>query len=98
MTVATLQQYDFGSGELMDISYLEKVFGISRRAAAKYLKVLHIQPICIGDQVLFSLTTFKRILFVLCRPGGPGFLFPGSKAKNNPRNCNNSKVHNEVTD
>lgn len=90
--------YDFGSGELVELKYLESVFGISRRAASRYLKALHIQPVCIGDQVLFSLPTFKRILFVLTRPGSLGFVFPGSKAKNNPRNCKNKGILTEVTD
>ncbi len=89
---------DFGFGELTEVSYLEQVFKIKRRSAIKYLKVLRIKPVYIGGDVFFSLSTFKRILFVLCRPGGPGFCFPGSKAKNNQRNCNNKGILTEVTD
>ncbi len=88
---------DFGFGELTEVSYLEQVFKIKRRSAIKYLKVLRIKPVYIGGDFFFSLSTFKRILFVLCRPGGPGFCFPGSKAKNNPRNCNNKGILTEVT-
>jgi len=91
------KSYDLGSGELVELKYLEIVFNISRRAASRYLKALHIQPVYIGDQVLFSLPTFKRILFVLTRPGSKGFVFPGSKAKNNPRNCKNKGILIEVT-
>uniref|UniRef100_A0A6M3KD60 Uncharacterized protein n=1 Tax=viral metagenome TaxID=1070528 RepID=A0A6M3KD60_9ZZZZ len=77
--------YDFGSGELVELKHLEKTFNISRRIALKYLKVLRIQPLYIGDEIFFSLPTFNRIMFVLSRPGSPGFIFPGSKAKQNQK-------------
>lgn len=77
--------FDFGSGELVELKHLETTFGITRLVALKYLKVLHIQPLYINDDVFFSLPTFNRILYVLSRPGSPGFLFPGSKAKTNKR-------------
>lgn len=89
---------DFGFGELTEVSYLEQVFGISRRAATKYLKVLRIKPVYIGGDVFFSLMTLKRILFVLCRPGGPGMVLPGSKMKNNPRLHKGTQYLTEVTD
>jgi hypothetical protein len=75
--------YDFGGGELVELSHLEKTFSISRRVALKYLKVLRIRPMYFGNETFFSLPTFNRIMFVLSRPGSPGFLFPGSKAKQN---------------
>lgn len=77
--------FDFGSGDLVELKHLEITFNISRRVALKYLKVLHIQPLYINDDIFFSLPTFNRILYVLSRPGSPGFLFPGSKAKTNKR-------------
>jgi len=89
---------DLGFGDMVELSYLEKVFGITRRAASRYLKALHIQPVHVGEQVLFSLTTFKRILFVLSRPGGKGFAFPGSTAKGEIRKENGKKLLIEVTD
>lgn len=83
--ISVPESYDFGSGQLVELSYLQTVFGISRRTAAKYLSVLHIKPMCIGKRVFFSLPTFRRIMYVLSCPGSPGFLFPGSSGKNNPR-------------
>lgn len=75
--------HDFGGGELVELKFLETTFNISRRVASKYLKVLRIKPMYIGKDVFFSLPTFKKIMFVLSRPGAPGFLFPASPAKNN---------------
>jgi len=92
------REYDFGAGSLVELSYLETVFGISRRTAALYLKALRIKPVYIGKQVLFSLSTLKRLLFVLNRPGGPGFIFPGSKMKNSPRVGKNPEYLTKVTD
>lgn len=92
------KEYDFGFGALVELSYLETVFGISRRTASLYLKALMIKPVYIDKQILFSLPTLKRLLFVLSRPGGPGFIFPGSRMKNNPRVVKNSDYLTEVTD
>lgn len=92
-----LKTFDFGSGEITEVSYLEKVFGIKRRTAMAYLKALHIQPIFIGADAYFSLPTLRRILFVLSRPGSPGFVMPGSKKKNDPR-LNKGGYLTEVTD
>ena len=75
--------FDFGFGELVELKHLETTFNISRLVALKYLKVLRIQPIYIGAGTFFSLPTFNRIMFVLSRPGSPGFIFPSSKAKSN---------------
>ena len=77
--------YDFGGGELVELKHLETTFSITRLVALKYLKALHIQPMYIGDDVFFSLSTFNRIMFVLSRPGSPGFIFPASKAKTNQK-------------
>ncbi len=75
--------YNFGGNELVELSHLEKIFDISRRVAFKYLHALRIKPLYFGKEVFFSLTTFNRIMFVLSRPGSPGFLFPASKARAN---------------
>ena len=75
--------YDFGFGEVVELKHLETTFGISRLVALKYLKALRIQPMYIGGEIFFSLSTFNRIVFVLSRPGSPGFIFPASKAKSN---------------
>ena len=77
--------FDFGSGDLVELKHLETTFGITRLVALKYLKVLHIQPLYINDNIFFSLPTFNRIMYVLSRPGSPGFLFPGSSGKTNKR-------------
>ena len=74
--------HNFGGNELVEVSHLEQTFGITRRNALKYLKALHIKPMYFGKDIFFSLATFNRIMFVLSRPGSPGFLFPGSDAKN----------------
>jgi len=73
--------HDFGGGELVELRQLEKTFGISRLVALRYLKALRIKPLYIGEETFFSLPTFNRIMFVLSRPGSPGFLFPASRAK-----------------
>lgn len=75
--------HDFGFGDLVEVKYLETTFGITHRVALKYLKVLRIKPMYIGKEVFFSLPTFKKIMYVLSRPGAPGFLFPASPAKQN---------------
>lgn len=91
------ERFDFGSGDLVELSYLQTIFGISRRTASKYLKALRIQPMYVGKKVLFSLPTFKRIMYILSRPGSPGFLFPGSSGKSNPRLLKDQNYISEVT-
>ena len=90
--------FNFGAGEVVELSFLEQMFGISRRTACKYLRALHIKPMYIGKKVFFSLPTFKRIMFVLSLPGAPGFIFPGSTAKNNVRLTKEAGYITEVTD
>ncbi len=74
---------DFSGGEVVEISHLERQFGISRKTAMKYLRVLKIKPLYFGAKVFYSLPTFNRIMYVLTRPGSPGFLFPASSGKAN---------------
>lgn len=76
-----LKTFDFGSGDVVELSHLETTFGINRRVALKYLKALRIPPLYFNDEIFFSLPTFNRILYVLSRPGSPGFIFPGSKPR-----------------
>ena len=71
--------FNFGSGDLVEVSYLVRVLGVSRRTALKWLRVMHINPVYFGTEAYFSLPTFNRILHVLTRPEGPGFVFPGSR-------------------
>ncbi|GAH12952.1 unnamed protein product, partial [marine sediment metagenome] len=75
--------HDFGFGEITEVKYLETTFGISNNLALRYLSALKIKPLYINDKVFFCLPTFKKILYVLSRPGSPGFIFPGSRAKKN---------------
>jgi hypothetical protein len=89
--------YDFGGGELVELKHLETTFKISRRLAIKYLKALKIKPLYFGDEIFFSLSTFNRVMFVLSRPGSPGFLFPGSSGKTNKK-LRNQGFLIEVTD
>jgi hypothetical protein len=86
------------AGELVEVDYLVQVFEIPRRTAFKWLKVLRIKPMYIKDKAYFSLPTLKRILFVLSLPSSPGFLFPGSAAKNSTRLLNDKNYISEVTD
>ena len=90
--------HDFGFGSVVDVSYLEQVFGISRRSALKYLKVLRIKPFYVGGEVFFSLITLRRLLFVLSKPGAQGLAFPGSKKKGQRRQGKQLDVPTEVTD
>lgn len=64
----------------------------------KYLRAFRIQPVFVGKDAYFSLPTLKRILFVLTKPNGLGFVMPGSAAKGNPRICRNSEFLFEVTE
>lgn len=75
--------YDFGSGDIVEVEYLEITFGVSRNVALRYLRALRIQPMYINKEAFFSLPTFRKIMYVLSKPGSPGFLFPGSPAKTN---------------
>ena len=89
---------NLGFGEVVEVSYLEKVLGITRRTAMKYLRALHIKPFYFGGDTYFSLVTFKRILFVLSRPGAPGWIAPGSTARWNTRYRNNPDYITEVNE
>lgn len=91
------KKIDMGFGDIVEISYLEQVLGITRNAATRYLKALRIQPFYFGREVYFSLITLQRILFVLSRPGAGGFVAPGSAKKNSPRTVG-SRYLFEVTD
>lgn len=75
--------FDFGFGEVVELKHLETTFQITRRVALLYLKALKIKPLYFKGDVFFCLSTFNRILFVLSRPGSPGFIFPASTAKSN---------------
>jgi hypothetical protein len=90
--------YDFGFGEVVEVKYLETTFGITHRVALLYLKALRIKPLYIEDKTFFSLPTFKKIMYVLSRPGSPGFIFPGSKIKRNHYERKLGKYITEVTD
>jgi hypothetical protein len=90
--------HQFGSTELVEVTHLETTFSISRRTAMKYLKVLHIQPLHIGKEIYFSISTFNRIMYVLTRPGSPGFLFPGSSGKQNKRLLKDTGYITEITE
>lgn len=88
---------DLGFGDVVEVQYLQTVLRIPRRTAMKYLRVLHIEPFYVGKDAYFSLSTFKRIMFVLSKPGSKGFLFPGSKMKANPRTISDPHFLREVT-
>jgi len=90
--------FDFSGGELVELEHLEKTFDVSRRIALEYLKALRIQPMYIGRDIFFSLPTFNRVMFVLSRPGSPGFLFPGSMAKRNNHDLRTKGFLVKVTD
>ncbi len=90
--------YDFGAGDLVEVSYLETTFNITHNIAMRYLRALRIQPMYIGKEVFFSLPTFKKIMYVLSKPGSPGFLFPGSPAKTNTALRNSGDFLIEITD
>lgn len=90
--------FDFGSGDVVEVNYLQTTFNISRNIALRYLRALRIQPMYIGKEVFFSLPTFKKIMYVLSRPGSPGFLFPGSPAKTNTVLRNSGDFLIEITD
>jgi hypothetical protein len=89
--------FDFNSGELVELNHLCDTFNIPRRTAFLYLKALHIKPVYFGSEVFFSLPSFNRIMYVLTKPGSPGFLFPGSKGKNT-KSLRDSGYLVEVTD
>jgi hypothetical protein len=96
--VRPVKTLDMGFGDLVEVAYLERVFKISRRTAMKYLRALRIMPLYMGKDVFFSLPTFKRILYVLSMPGSTGFVFPGSRKKNDPRIVRNPAYMVEVSD
>lgn len=83
MSIETMPKVlSLGFGEVVEVKYLERLFGISRRSAFKYLKALRIDLFYVKTEAYFSLNTLKRILFVLSKPGAPGFVFPGARKKN----------------
>lgn len=98
MPLTLPRTFDFGFGELVEVKYLETTFGISRGLALKYLTVLKIKPLYINNEVFFCLVTFKKIMYVLSRPGSPGFIFPGSNAKSNQVKRKSGKFITEVTE
>jgi len=90
--------YDLGFGEVVEVKYLETTFEISRCLAKKYLKVLKIKPLWINGGVFFSLPTFKKIMYVLSKPGSPGFIFPGSDAISDNSKRKSGEYITRVTD
>ena len=90
--------YDLGFGEVVEIKYLETTFGISRRCAFRYLTVLKIKPLYINGEAFFCLPTFKKLMYVLSRPGSPGFIFPGSLSKISSTKRKSGKYITEVTE
>ena len=98
MLLNTPKTYDLGFGEVIEIEYLETTFGISRFLAKRYLKVLRIKPLWINKGVFFSLPTFKKILYVLSKPGSPGFIFPGSDAISDNSKRKSGEYITRVTD
>lgn len=99
MTVLNLPKtYDFGFGEVVEVKYLQTTFDISPRVALLYLIALRIKPLYIGDKTFFSLPTFKKIMYVLSKPGSPGFIFPSSKAKGNQIQKNKRKSGRYITE
>lgn len=96
--IKMLKTFDFGFGDVVEISYLERIFDISRWTALRYLYVLRIKPFYVGKDVFFSLITFNRLLFVLSKPGAQGFAFPGSTKKGNRRRDKKPGILTEVTD
>ena len=90
--------FDFGFGEVVEVKYLEMTFDLTPRLAVLYLKALRLTPQNIGDKPFFSLPTFKKIMYVLSRPGSPGFIFPGSAAKYNKTKRKSGRYITEVTD
>lgn len=89
---------DLGFGDVVEVSYLEELFGISRRTALKYLQALRLEPLYVGKDVYFCLNSFKRIMFVLSKPNSPGFVFPGSNKKKDARYKKSPTSITEVTD
>lgn len=89
--------HQFGSTELVEVTHLESTFNISRNLAMRYLKALKINPVYIGDDIFFSITAFNRLMYVITRPGAPGFLFPGSTGKQN-KSLKEKGYLTEVTD
>ena len=89
---------NFSGGDLVEVAHLEKSFSITRRVALKYLRALRIKPLYIGEEIYYSLPTFNKIMFVLSRPGSPGFLFPSSKGRNKKNLRKDGEFLVEVTD
>lgn len=87
-----------GDTELVELSFLQNLFGISRVLARRYLSAFRIHPLYIGKETYFSMSTFNRILFVLSRPGAKGFVFPGSNGRKNDKLRQDENYLNEVTD
>jgi hypothetical protein len=78
-------KFQFDSTELVEVSHLESTFNIDHKTALLYLKALRINPVYIGQKAFFSISALNRIMYVISRPGSPGFLFPCSKGKQNQR-------------
>lgn len=98
MELKPIKELDMGAGTLVEVEYIQQVFGVSRRTAMCYLKALRIKPFYFKNDVYFSLPTMKRILFVLSKPGSPGFVFPGSRAKKSAAISGNPNFLFKVTD
>lgn len=75
-------QYVGDSVSLYELGWIMAAFNISRYTAVQVCKSLEIPLIHMGRNAYFNFSTLERTLFVLCKPGGPGFAAPGSKFKN----------------
>ena len=96
--IKKLDTFQFGSGDVVEMEYLCKLFEIKRSTAKRYLKALRINTMYIGEKQYFSLPTLHRILFILSKPGSPGFLFPDSKGKKMNFVRQDKNYISEVTD
>ena len=66
-----------GGLELVEVDYLCKTFGITRRGAFKWLKVLRITTLNISKEAYFSLESLELTLRVIAE-SGIVFSMPGS--------------------
>lgn len=69
-----------GSFELVEIDYLCRMFGITRRSAFKWLRVLQLTTLNVNEKAYFSTESLEIALRVIAE-AGVVFSMPGSDKK-----------------
>ena len=90
-----------GSANLLaEVGELVDRWGVTRQAAFRLLRALHVPLLHITNEAYFNMYALEKVIYYLSRHGATGFSAPGSDYKNKDRakmtHLGDTKV--EITD